>query len=127
MISRVRQIPVGQNPEDVMRDLVADREVVWRNHQQVMDYLYETMEKNPDIEGIIGYSEGASIAATLILDEQKRLEETGRARRIKCAVFVTGWPPISPEEGIILADESELMIDVPTIHVVGANGTSLCF
>lgn len=110
-----------------MRDLVADREVVWRNHQQVMDYLYETMEKNPDIEGIIGYSEGASIAATLILDEQKRLEETGRARRIKCAVFVTGWPPISPEEGIILADESELMIDVPTIHVVGANGTSLCF
>ncbi|KAJ6121740.1 DUF341 family oxidoreductase [Penicillium capsulatum] len=121
MVSRVRQIPVGQNPEDVMRDLVGDREVVWRNHQEVMDYLYDTMEKNPDIEGIIGYSEGASIAATLILDEQKRFEETGRPRRIKCAMFVTGWPPISPEEGIILADESELMIDVPTTHVVGAN------
>lgn len=123
MISRVRQIPVGQNPEDVMRDLVGDRDVVWSNHQQVMDYLYETMEKVPDIEGIIGYSEGAAIAATLILDEQRRFEETGRERRIKCAMFVTGWPPIDPAEGVILADESELMVDVPTLHVVGANGT----
>ena len=123
MISRVRQIPVGQNPDDVMRDLVGDRDVVWSNHQQVMDYLYETMEKIPDIEGIIGYSEGAAIAATLILDEQRRFEETGRERRIKCAMFVTGRPPIDPAEGVILADESELMVDVPTLHVVGANGT----
>lgn len=125
MISRVRQIPVGQNPEDVMRDLVGEREVIWSNHQQVMDYLYETMEKVPDIEGIIGYSEGAAIAAALILDEQRRHEETGRERRIKCAMFVTGWPPTDPNEGVILADESELMVDVPTLHVVGANGKNL--
>jgi hypothetical protein len=122
MISRVRQIPVGQNPEDVMRDLVGDRQVPWLNYKGVMEYLYQTLEENPDIGGIIGYSEGASMAATFILDEQRRFEEEGRERRLKCAMFITGWPPMSPERGVLLADEVEDMIDVPTLHVVGANG-----
>jgi hypothetical protein len=122
MISRVRKIPVGHNPEDVMRDLVGDRDVVWNNHEEVMQYLYDTLEENPDIGGIIGYSEGAAIAATFILDEQRRQQETGRERRIKCAMFVTGWPPIDPHKGVILADQDDDLIDVPTLHVVGANG-----
>ena len=122
MISRVRQIPVGQNPEDVMRDLVGDREVIWLNYKGVMDYLYQALEEHPDIGGIIGYSEGASMAATFILDEQRRFEEEGRERRIKCAIFFTGWPPMSPERGVLLADEVEDLVDVPTLHVVGANG-----
>lgn len=122
MISRVRQIPVGLNPEDVMRDLAGDRIVRWHNHQEVMKYLYDTLEKHPEIEGLIGYSEGASIAATLIMDEERRLQEEGRERRIKCAMFFTGWPPINPAKGIILSDEDEDMIDIPTLHVVGANG-----
>ncbi|OQE31972.1 hypothetical protein PENSTE_c001G07936 [Penicillium steckii] len=121
MISRVRQIPVGQNPEDVMRDLVGDREVIWLNYKGVMDYLYQALEEHPDIGGIIGYSEGASMAATFILDEQRRFEEEGRERRIKCAMFFTGWPPMSPERGVLLADEVEDLVDVPTLHVVGAN------
>jgi hypothetical protein len=127
MISRVRQIPVGQNPEDVMRDLVGDRQVPWLNYKGVMEYLYQTLEENPDIGGIIGYSEGASMAATFILDEQRRFEEEGRERRLKCAMFITGWPPMSPERGVLLADEVEDMIDVPTLHVVGANGMYFFF
>ncbi|KAJ5204167.1 uncharacterized protein N7498_005046 [Penicillium cinerascens] len=121
MISRVRQIPVGDNAEDVMRDLIGDREMVWLNYEQVIDYLYEELEKDPEIGGIIGYSEGAGIASTFILDEQRREREEGRPRRIKCAVFVTGWPPIIPNRGLILADEQDDMIDVPSLHVVGAN------
>jgi predicted esterase len=122
MITRVRQIPVGDNAEDVMRDLVGDREVVWLNYKQVMDYLYEQLEKDPKIGGIIGYSEGAAMASTFILDEQRREKDEGRARRIKCAMFVTGWPPMTPDRGLILADEQEDVIDVPSLHVVGANG-----
>lgn len=122
MISRVRTIPDGQNPEDVMRDLIGDREVCWLNYQEVMDYLYTTMEADPEIQGIIGYSEGAAIAAALILDEEKRFQKTGRPRQVKCAMFVTGWPPSHPEEGVLLADESDRVLDVPTLHVVGANG-----
>lgn len=122
MISRVRKIPVGHNPEDVMRELVGDRDVVWNNHKEVIQYLYDTLEEHSDIGGIIGYSEGASIAATFILDEQRRQIETGRERRIKCAMFVTGWPPIDPHKGVILADQDDDLVDVPTLHVVGANG-----
>lgn len=122
MISRIRKAPRGSSPEDVMRALGKDWDGHWINHQQVMDYLYDTLDKNPDIDGIIGYSEGAVMAASLILDEERKAQETGRARRIKCAVFFTGWPPLSPEEDLVLADQSEYMLDVPTLHVVGANG-----
>lgn len=125
MISRVRTIPDGQNPEDVMRDLIGDRKVCWLNYQEVMDYLYTTMEADPEIQGIIGYSEGAAIAAALILDEERRFQKTGRPRQVKCAMFVTGWPPSHPEEGVLLADESDRVLDVPTLHVVGANGKPL--
>lgn len=122
MISRVRTIPDGQNPEDVMRDLVGDHKVTWLNFEEVMKYLYDTMESDPKIQGVIGYSEGASIAATLILDEERRSRATGRPRQLKCAMFVTGWPPMHPVDGALLADESDTVIDVPTLHVIGANG-----
>ncbi|CAG8336061.1 unnamed protein product [Penicillium salamii] len=121
MISRVRKAPHGASPEDVMRALGKDWDGRWNNHREVIDYLYDTLEKNPDIDGIIGYSEGATMAASLIMDEERKAQETGRPRRIKCAVFITGWPPLSPEENVVLADESDYILDVPTLHVVGAN------
>ena len=94
----------------------------WPNRVPLLKYIYETLEKDPDIQGVIGYSEGACIAASVILDEMNRAEKEGRPRQIKCGMFITGWPPISPDEKAILADESELRLDVPTLHLVGANG-----
>lgn len=124
MISRVRKSPHGSSPEDVMRALGKGWDGRWLNHHQVMEYLYDTLEKNPDIEGIVGYSEGATMAGSLILDEDRKAQETGRPRRIKCAIFFTGWPPLSPEEDVILADESDYTLNIPTLHVVGADGNS---
>ncbi|KAI9929179.1 hypothetical protein MW887_001583 [Aspergillus wentii] len=120
VISRVRKSPIGETPEDMMRDLMGDSPVFWHNHQSAMDYLYDTLEENPDIEGVIGYSEGASVAASLILDEQRKLWDTGRPRRIKCAVFFTGWPPVSSDGDFMLSDERDILVDVPSLHVVGA-------
>jgi hypothetical protein len=62
------------------------------------------------------------MAASLIMDEARKAQETGCVRQIKCGVFITGWPPLSPEEDVVLADESDLILDVPTLHVVGADG-----
>ncbi|KAJ5747241.1 uncharacterized protein N7511_008937 [Penicillium nucicola] len=121
MISRVRKAPHGQSPEDAMRTLGEGWDGQWNNHQEVMDYLYDILEKNPDIAGVIGYSEGATMAASLIMDEERKAQETGRVRQIKCGVFITGWPPLSPEDEVVLADESDLILDVPTLHVVGAD------
>jgi predicted esterase len=75
-------------------------------------------------QGILGYSEGATTAATLVLEEARRAEEEGRPRRIKTAVFFAGWPPVSLVNGevkTLLADECEDVIDIPTCHIIGCN------
>lgn len=128
-IMRVRKNAAGGNPEDAMRDLAGGAGC--RNYKELMGYLYETLEKHPEISGLVAYSEGASAAATFILDEERRHLEEGRDRQIKCAMFITGWPAFNGDKGFILSDEGgEEMIDVPTLHVVGANGIdaiSPCF
>ena len=125
MIDRVRNNTDGTNAEDMMRGIAGDNHGVCRNYTELMQYFDETLDKNPEIAGIIGYSEGASLAATYLLEEQRRQREEGRPRRLKCGIFITGWPAMTPDKGFILADEDDEeveLIDVPTLHVVGAKG-----
>jgi len=76
------------------------------------------MDEEGPFDGIVGYSEGATIAGTLLLHEQLLQEKHGRTPMFKFALFFGGWPPMKPTlDGIVLADESELMIDVPTCHI----------
>lgn len=85
---------------------------------EALDYLYRIMEEEGPFDGIIGYSEGATVAATLILHEQRRFEMEGRIPMFKCALFFAGWPPMNPDmDAIVLADESDLMITIPTCHI----------
>ncbi|KAJ5766278.1 uncharacterized protein N7511_003894 [Penicillium nucicola] len=108
------------NNEDAMRGLLGEGSC--KNHPELMKYIYDALERNPEIGGIIAYSEGAMAASTFILDEARREQEEGRERRIKCAMFVGGWPAMKPNAGFILADDGgDEMIDIPTLHVVGAN------
>ncbi|KAJ5247160.1 hypothetical protein N7468_002143 [Penicillium chermesinum] len=88
----------------------------------VMDDLIKILENDNEIEGVMGYSEGAEIAATLLLEEQRRYKESGRIPRLKCAVFLSGWPPVEPVTGgCILADDFEdEVIKIPTCHILGA-------
>lgn len=126
MLARIRELPVGQTPEDVMRKLM-DMETNWKNSTSVIQFLDNILEKHPGIGGMIGYSEGAAVAASYIISEQKRLKEAGRPRRVKCAIFFTGWPPFSDDNAMVLADESDVEVDVPTLHVVGAYGENTFF
>ena len=43
MINRIRKLPSGRNPEDVMRSLAAS-DKTWRNQESVIQYLYDTLE-----------------------------------------------------------------------------------
>lgn len=117
---RIRQLPPGEDPESVLR-LITEVNV-WKNRQEVLDYIYENLEKDPEIEGIVGYSEGSSVGAALLFDEREREKKEGRPRRVKCALFFTGWPPLMGDGKPLLADSTDIRVDVPTIHVVGANG-----
>ncbi|KAJ5766279.1 uncharacterized protein N7511_003895 [Penicillium nucicola] len=98
----------------------------WVNYNDLMEQIDKHLEANPDIEGFVAYSEGTSIAATYLLYEQKMEQEHGRPRRIKCAVFFAGVPPIDEKNGYVFADEREDMIDIPSLHVIGAADPYRC-
>ncbi|KAE8355131.1 serine hydrolase FSH [Aspergillus coremiiformis] len=90
--------------------------------------ILEQIDQNASIQGLIGYSEGAAIAASVMIEEQRRKKETGRPVRIKCAVFISGWPAIDIRSGncIVPSDEDgEEYIPVPTCHVIGAEDVFL--
>lgn len=137
VLDRIRHFPEGATAEDQMRELWGYGAGSGPNvrpestddgsdcddfsnpsAQRAMDYLYQIMEKEGPFDGIIGYSEGAAVAATLLLHEQRRFLREGRKPMLKCALFFGGWPPMTPElDGMVLADESDLTITIPTCHV----------
>jgi len=122
VIERIRDFPQLETPEMTMRELmtygVAKTDA---SAKRTLEYLYEIMEREGPFDGILGYSEGATIAGTLLLHEQVRKVNEGRRPMFKCALFFGGWPPMKPTlDGLVLADESDLTIDVFTCHIIGS-------
>ena len=128
VIERIRDFPQLETPEMTMRELmtygVARTD---KSAANTLQYLYNLMEKEGPFDGIVGYSEGATIAGTLLLHEQLMQENHGRIPMFKFALFFGGWPPMKPTlDGIVLADESDLMIDIPTCHISKSTHHILC-
>ncbi|KAK2595359.1 hypothetical protein QQS21_006895 [Conoideocrella luteorostrata] len=125
MLSKLREFPEGLNAEDTMRRLIGDNQAFTAPAvRRTLGRLIDMLDEDPEITGVLGYSEGATVAASLILEEKRRFEQEGRPRRIKNAVFFAGWPPVRLEDDMVqclLADECENVIDIPTCHVVGCN------
>ncbi|KAH6664675.1 serine hydrolase FSH [Halenospora varia] len=122
VLERVRDFPEGENAEDVLRELMPSGDMsIRKNIKRALDALYHTMETQGPFDGICAYSEGTVLAGMLIMDEARRQQAEGRPRQIKRAVFFAGWPPLDVESNdIILSDTSDEVIDVPTLHCVGA-------
>ncbi|KAF3352635.1 hypothetical protein VD0004_g7881 [Verticillium dahliae] len=127
LFTKWRQCPDGASTEENMRLLFGSEENFLHQKaclQETIDAVLKAIDDDPEIDGILGYSEGATIAATAILEERRRWEEEGIPRRINCAIFFAGCPAISLKDGSIsmLSDaEAEDAIDIPTCHVVGCN------
>ena len=119
VIERIRDFPQLETPEMTMRELMTYGVAKTDDSaRRTLDFLYETMEKEGPFDGVVGYSEGATIAGTLLLHEQMREINEGRPPMLKCALFFGGWPPMTPMlDGLVLADESDLMIEVFTCHI----------
>jgi len=119
VLSRIRDFPECDTPEDTMRELFKEgvaSSVL--STKRAIQFLLDIMKKEGPFEGIIGYSEGATVAGTLLLAEQDLLKKTGRQPMIKCAVFFAGWPPLDPTTfSMVLSDESDTMIDIHTVHI----------
>ncbi|KAL8352512.1 hypothetical protein RB601_002705 [Gaeumannomyces tritici] len=119
ILDRIRDFPEGETPEDTMRELMSEGlSTSHKSFHRALDYLVDIMHKDGPFDGIIGYSEGATVASTLLLHEQRRLKKKGIKPMFKYAIFFAGWPPVDPESHwVVLSDESEEMITIPTCHI----------
>ncbi|OAA60320.1 Serine hydrolase FSH [Niveomyces insectorum RCEF 264] len=122
ILTRVRDFPDCETPEDTMRELMHGG--VASSHKSIdnaLKYLVEIMEQDGPFDGVIGYSEGATVAATLLLHEQRRFETKKIKPMLKYGIFFGGWPPVDPEtHAIILSDVSDTRIEIPTCHILGS-------
>ncbi|KAK3401642.1 serine hydrolase FSH [Sordaria brevicollis] len=97
VLARIRDFPDCESPEDTMRELM--REGVATSHRSTDNALKYLIK---------------------IMDEQT-LQEKGIKPMFKYAIFFAGWPPVDPDtHHMILSDESDVMIEIPTCHIIGS-------
>ncbi len=119
ILTRIRDFPDCETPEDTMRELLFGG--VASSHKSIdkaLQYLVQIMKDSGPFDAVIGYSEGATVAATLLLHEQRRFETKKIKPMFKYAIFFGGWPPVDPDtHAMILSDMSDTRIEIPTCHV----------
>ena len=106
------------SPEDWGRNM---QEYGWNDIgcSESCNFLQQYLEQHDgdSFDGVLGFSEGASVAASLIL---RQFAET-RTSSFKFAIFICGIPPFRwDSKGIISADETTERINIPTAHVIGS-------
>lgn len=119
ILTRIRDFPECDTPEDTMRELLKEGVASsLLSTRRAIEFLLDLMDKEGPFEGIIGYSEGATVAGTLLVAEQELFKKTGRQPMIKCGVFFAGWPPLDLKTfAMILSDESDITINIHTCHI----------
>ncbi|KAG8162667.1 hypothetical protein KVR01_007145 [Diaporthe batatas] len=99
-------------------------------HQAVLD-LAEYLDSEGPFDGVIGFSQGGALAATLLAAESRGLlppfETTGNDSRLKCAIFLScgqPWDFAALESGVerrLSAEADGVCIRIPTAHFWGSN------
>ncbi|CAN8105524.1 unnamed protein product [Discula destructiva] len=140
VLSRIREFPECETPEDTMRVLVRGNDegsssdtdsdietpaapvaAAHRSTDNAIRYLLEVVKKHGPFDAIIGYSEGATVAATMLLYQQRMQKLWGTAPLFKYGIFFAGWPPLDPKtHDMVLSDESDERIETRTLHIVGS-------
>ena len=91
-----------------------------------LDALATYIEAEGPFAGVIGFSQGTSLAATLIAQSKS----SGKAAPFQFAVFLSGIGAFDPEA--LLAENQMRQfdalpdtwpLDIPTVHIWGANDT----
>jgi len=84
-------------------------------------YLEEIMEEEGPFDGVIGFSQGAAVAARLILIHQER--DLFGPQPFKVAVFLCAASLFHAENKTEYAENmmtvSKMKIQIPTVHVIG--------
>ena len=90
--------------------------------RQVLDRIYRIMDEEGPFDGILGNSEGATVAATFLVDYLQKVAKNEREPELRCAVFISGGAPFTADgKDVLLADEKGQLITIPTCHIIGWN------
>ncbi len=86
-LRRVRQLPRGLTPEATLRlfedPSVEVPESFRQKFRDALDRIHRAIEEDPEIDAILGYSEGAMLAASILHEENQRWINNKKPRRIK--------------------------------------------
>lgn len=139
VLSRIRDFPECETAEDTMRELLrgsggddsasddsdsdggstpAPVATAHRSTDAAIKYLLDVVKRHGPFDAIVGYSEGATVAATMLLYQQRRQKKWGTKPLFKYGIFFAGWPPLDPKtHDIVLSDESDEKIETRTLHI----------
>ncbi|KAL9609348.1 MAG: hypothetical protein Q9167_005872 [Letrouitia subvulpina] len=116
-LDSVQPVMLTTSPEHVAREMRA-RNAAPIQISRACDYVQDHLDRHTQqpFDGVLGFSEGASVAASLILHQADQRKEP-----FKFAIFICGLSATTyAEERLVLSDETSLRIRIPTAHVLGA-------
>lgn len=136
VLSRIRDIPECETAEDTMRALLRGNmnedgsdtgseggtstpvASAHRSTDNAIKYVLQVVKKHGPFDAVIGYSEGATVAATMLLHQQRMQKFWGKKPLFKYGIFFAGWPPLDPKtHDIVLSDESDERIETRSLHI----------
>ena len=114
-------------PEAALRTVLnlvtTNRETVSMSH----DYMQQVLDQEGPFHGVIGASEGASAAASVLMRDLDTCRKTNRKSSLKCGIFMVGFPAINDLGQWVLSDDgSDQRITVPTCHIIGDQDPVAC-
>jgi hypothetical protein len=93
-----------------------------QNLEAGVSLVNRTIEEEGPFDVVIGFSEGASVAASAIVNRALSNPLEPPDSLFKAAVFIAAWPPIDVVDQRKLTSEIVgQIIQIPTTHVIGAN------
>ena len=85
-----------------------------------LEYLHNIIKDEGPFDGVIGISEGASVAATLLIEDIQACKARQTRSPLRCGIFYIGAPAwLADGTKAWLAEEHGQVIDVPTCHIMG--------
>lgn len=86
-----------------------------------LEYILSIVEEEGPFDGIIGFSQGAALASTLLAHYSTQRPFDPRANPFKFAIFICGSRPFNDEGTRLLQFATDgQIIRIPTVHVIGA-------
>lgn len=120
------EVKIPEDEEQAMKDFVSEYNKyppeAW-SVDVALEYLHNIIEDEGPFQGVIGISEGATVAATLLVEDIRRCRAQQTKSDFRCGLFYVGLPAWSAADGaarMVVEEEDGQVIDIPTCHIIGA-------